>query len=100
MSVLERIGRWLSPASRPSCCRCDREDFLIEGDGPTVCRVCVFAWGGLGAAVRTGSVVPEVGGLQLRHAAHETPLLACPLCRAGRRDRLASLDGSARDRFR
>ncbi len=83
---------------RSRCARCGGSRHVIDDDGPAVCRVCLFAWGHYARALRSGETVPELGGLQLRHVAHETPLLGCPLCRAQQVRSAASFDGWARGR--
>jgi hypothetical protein len=82
------------------CARCGRASQLIESDGPVTCRVCVMAWGHLAADLGDGKVFREAGGLQLRHASHETFLLGCPLCRAERRwPATPSVEGRRRPRM-
>jgi ribosomal protein S14 len=77
---------WSSPSApsgrRLRCRRCGRGEHLVTGDGPAVCRICLFAWGHYSVAIARGRVVREVGGIQLRHASHDVPTLGCPLCRA------------------
>jgi ribosomal protein S14 len=80
------------------CGRCGRTGHLIAGDGPTVCRICLLAWGHYTATILRGAVVHEVGGVQLRHASHETPLPGCPLCRAEQVRSAPSFDGWMRGR--
>jgi hypothetical protein len=65
-----------------SCRRCGRREHVIDGDGSSVCRVCLFAWGSYAAALGGGKVIPEIGGIRLRHAAHAVPRPGCALCRA------------------
>ena len=75
------------------CGRCGRTDHLINGDGPTICRICLFAWGHYSRFILRGHVVREAGGVQLRHAAHHYPMLGCPLCRGEQLRGAASFDG-------
>jgi ribosomal protein S14 len=84
--------------SRMRCRRCGRTEHVIEGDGPPVCRVCLFAWGHYSATILKGAVVREVGGIQLRHADHSVPFLGCPLCRADQVRSAPSFDGWMRGR--
>jgi ribosomal protein S14 len=75
------------------CERCGRRDHVIEGDGPSICRVCLFAWGHYSRLILRGRAVREAGGIQLRHAAHDYPILGCPLCRADQLRGAPSFDG-------
>jgi hypothetical protein len=75
---------WLPP---PSCRRCGSVEHVVSDDGPAICRVCLFAWGHYSVLIQRGSVVHEVGGVQLRHAGHAVPVHGCLLCRA---DEIAS----------
>ena len=83
---------------RPRCERCGRTEHVIDGDGPSICRVCVFAWGDYSRVILRGLVVRETGGVQLRHAAHDDPVVGCPLCRAGELRGAASFEGGMRGR--
>ena len=83
--------------ARPRCERCGRTEHIIDGDGPTVCRVCLFAWGHYSAVILRGHVVREAGGAPLRHASHEHPISGCALCRADVRPP-PSFDGWLRGR--
>ena len=85
-------------AGSARCERCGRADHLIDGDGPTICRVCLFAWGHYSRVILRGHVVREAGGVQLRHAAHEYPTLGCPLCRGNQLRAAPSFDGWTRGR--
>ena len=84
--------------ARPCCERCGRTEHVIDGDGPTVCRVCLFAWGHLSDVILRGRVVREAGGVQLRHAAHDHPAVGCPLCRVDQPRGTPSFDGWMRGR--
>lgn len=84
--------------ARARCERCGRTEHLIDGDGPAMCRVCVLAWGHYSALILRGQVVREVGGVQLRHTAHDDPTLDCPLCRTDPLRRAPSFDGWLRGR--
>jgi hypothetical protein len=86
-----------APAVR-RCERCRRTEHVIEGDGATVCRVCLFAWGHYSRMILRGMAVREAGGIQLRHAAHAYPILGCPLCRADQLRGAPSFDGWLRGR--
>jgi hypothetical protein len=79
--------------AEPRCERCGRTEHVIDGDGPTICRVCLFAWGHYSRVILRGRVVREAGGIQLRHASHDYPSLGCPLCRADGLRPAASFDG-------
>ena len=79
--------------ARARCERCGGTEHLIDGDGPAVCRVCVFAWGHYTAVILRGLVVREAGGVQLRHAGHDYPAPSCPLCRTDRLRGAPSFDG-------
>ena len=78
--------------ARARCERCGRTEHVIDGDGPAVCRVCVFAWGNYSAVILRGLVVREAGGVQLRHATHDYPTLGCPFCRPDPLRRAPSFD--------
>ena len=79
----ERWSRSPKPvADAPACARCGRSAYLIAGDGPAVCRVCLFAWVHYAAVVGQGPVVRELGVAQLRHVDHDVPRPGCRLCRA------------------
>jgi hypothetical protein len=82
---------WMADVAR--CRRCGRTDHLIDGDGPTICRICLFAWGHYSRFILRGLVVREAGGVQLRHAAHDYPMLGCPLCRGEQLRGAPSFDG-------
>jgi hypothetical protein len=45
-----------------------------------------------------GLIVREVGGVQLRHAGHDHPMLGCPLCLTDRLRPSTSFDGWTRGR--
>ena len=60
---------------------------------PSVCRVCLFAWGHYATVILRGLVVREAGGVQLRHAGHDYPMPGCPLCRTDRLRGAPSFDG-------
>lgn len=79
--------------ARPRCERCGRTEHVIDGDGPVVCRVCVFAWGNFSAVILRGRVVREVGGVQLRHMAHDVSMPGCPLCPTSQLRGAPSFDG-------
>ena len=83
---------------RPRCDRCGRTDHVIDGDGHSICRVCLFAWGHYSWMILRGRVVREAGGVQLRHASHDYPMLGCPLCRADQLRGTPSFDGWLRGR--
>jgi hypothetical protein len=78
------------------CHRCGRAEHVIAGDGPPVCRVCVFAWGHYTAAILRGPAVRETGGAYLRHAGHGVPHLGCQLCQAAQVRATPTFDGWAR----
>jgi ribosomal protein S14 len=80
-----------------SCERCGRSKQVIDGDGPVICRVCLVAWGDYTRLILSGRVVREAGGVQLRHAAHDYPMVGCPLCRADQLRGAASFDGWLRN---
>jgi ribosomal protein S14 len=84
--------------ARPRCGRCGRSEHVIDGDGPSICRICLFAWGHYSGLVLRGLVVHEVGGVQLRHAAHDYPMVGCPLCRADQLRVTPSFNGWLRGR--
>ena len=84
--------------ARPRCERCGRTAHVIDGDGPAICRVCLFAWGDFSAAILRGRVVHEMSGVQLRHAAHDDPMVGCPLCPTDRLRGAPSFDGWLRGR--
>lgn len=88
---------WIAPAR---CARCGRADRVIEGDGPAVCRVCLFAWAHYSSVILggKGTLVREPGGIQLRHADHDVPMLACPRCRSGDVRSTPTFDGWMRGR--
>jgi ribosomal protein S14 len=79
--------------ARARCERCGRSEHVVDGDGPSVCRVCIFAWGHYSTVILRGLIVHEVGGVQLRHAAHAYPTLGCPLCRTDQLRAAPSFDG-------
>jgi hypothetical protein len=79
--------------ARTRCARCGRNEHVVDGDGPSVCRVCIFAWGHYSAVILRGRIVREVGGVQLRHAGHDHPMLGCPLCLTDQLRGAPSVDG-------
>lgn len=85
-----------SSIRRARCQRCGRPEHLVEGDGRVVCRVCLFAWGHFARSLRTGVIVHEMGGIQLRHLGHDLPVAGCALCRAERLRSAPSFNGWAR----
>lgn len=93
---------WTSTFARtprgPRCRRCGTSAHLVTDDGPVVCRVCLFAWGHYSATISRGAVVPEIGGLQLRHAGHQVPTLGCVLCRSAQLASTPTFDAWLRGR--
>ncbi|HYM83152.1 MAG TPA: hypothetical protein VEY67_03250 [Candidatus Dormibacteraeota bacterium] len=71
-------------ATLDACTRCGRDDRLVRDDGPTICRICLLAWGSYAAVVSSGRTAREPAVTELLHWTHRVPILACPLCRAGR----------------
>jgi hypothetical protein len=87
------------PATEPATCRrCGGVTHLIAGDGPAVCRVCLFAWVQYAAVIGRGPVVHEIGGAQLRHASHDVPVRECRLCRAAQLSAAPHFDAWLRGR--
>ena len=81
-----------------SCRRCGRVTHLVSGDGPVVCRVCLFAWVHYADVVRRGPLVREMGVVQLRHAEHGAPVTGCRFCRAAQLAAAPHFDAWLRER--
>ena len=84
--------------ARPRCERCGRTEHVIDGDGPTICRVCLFAWGAFLGGDPRGRVVREVAAPRSVTRPMTHPMAGCPLCPADRLRGAPSFDGWLRGR--
>ena len=78
MLVQDRVER--SGEAIQSCRRCGQARWLIDGDGPPICRICVMAWSSFARAVTRGEAIAEPSIVAMRHLDHTRPALGCPMC--------------------
>jgi hypothetical protein len=83
------MDRQRQPSDAPlgaACIRCGGTRLVIEGDGPPVCRLCIYAWTSFARLAAPTGWLMEPGRAELEHRARHRALasVGCVYCTSGR----------------